>query len=102
MRFERFESERAPGGSRSPKARAGRRNDGFTLIELMITLVVFTVIAGSIAALVGKSQSIFRTQQGVSEMDQNARLMMDFLTRDIQQARENAAGLGNGFRPIFS
>jgi prepilin-type N-terminal cleavage/methylation domain-containing protein len=75
---------------------------GFTLIELMITMVVFIVITGSIAALVGKSQSIFRTEQGVSEMDQNARLMMDFLTRDIQQARQSAAGLGSTFRPVFS
>ncbi|MEW6210033.1 MAG: prepilin-type N-terminal cleavage/methylation domain-containing protein [Acidobacteriota bacterium] len=75
---------------------------GFSLTELLIAMVVFTIIIGSVVTLLGKSQSIFRTEQGVSEMDQNARLMMDFLTRDIQQSRENALGLGSRFRSIYS
>src|SRR5215468_8203058 len=79
---------------------AGQR--GFTLTELMIAMVVFTIIMGSVVTLVTRSQSIFTTQQGVSEMDQNARLMIDFLTRDIQEAKENAIGLGDSFRPIYS
>src|SRR5499427_5683342 len=75
---------------------------GFTLTELMIAMVVFTIIMGSVVTLVTRSQSIFSTQQGVSDMDQNARLMIDFLTRDIQEAKENAIGLGDSFRPIYS
>ena len=75
---------------------------GFTLTELMIAMVVFTIIMGSVITLVTRSQAIFTTQQGVSEMDQNARLMIDFLTRDIQEAKENAIGLGDNFRPVFS
>jgi prepilin-type N-terminal cleavage/methylation domain-containing protein len=75
---------------------------GFTLTELLIATVVFTVIMGSVVTLVTKSQAIFSTQQGVSDMDQNARLMIDFLTRDIQEAKENAIGLGDSFRPIYS
>src|SRR5215470_6353974 len=75
---------------------------GFTLTELMIAMVVFTIIMGSVVTLVTRSQSIFTTQQGVSDMDQNARLMIDFLTRDIQEAKENAIGLGDSFRPIYS
>ncbi|MEW6213428.1 MAG: prepilin-type N-terminal cleavage/methylation domain-containing protein [Acidobacteriota bacterium] len=75
---------------------------GFSLTELLIAMVVFTIVIGSVVTLLSKSQSIFRTEQGVSEMDQNARLMMDFLTRDIQQSRENALGLGSRFRSIYS
>lgn len=75
---------------------------GFSLTELLIAMVVFTVVIGSVVTLLTKSQAIFRTEQGVSEMDQNARLMMDFLTRDIQQSRENALGLGSRFRSIYS
>jgi prepilin-type N-terminal cleavage/methylation domain-containing protein len=75
---------------------------GFTLTELMIAMVVFTIIMGSVVTLVTQSQSIFTTQQGVADMDQNARLMIDFLTRDIQEAKENAIGLGDSFSPIFS
>lgn len=88
------------------KVRAERaatlREQGFTLTELMIAMMVFTVIIGSVVALMGKSQMIFRAEQGVSEMDQNARLLMDFLTRDIQQAKENSLGLGPRFRSIYS
>lgn len=75
---------------------------GFTMAELMIAMAVFTLIIGSVVTLLGKSQIIFRTEQGVSEMDQNARLLMDFLTRDIQQSKENALGLGSRFRSIYS
>jgi prepilin-type N-terminal cleavage/methylation domain-containing protein len=86
----------------APSKRAERTERGFTLTELMIAMVVFTIVVGSVALLVGKSQSIFRTEQGVSEMDQNARLLIDFLTRDIQQSKENALGFGNRFRSIYS
>jgi prepilin-type N-terminal cleavage/methylation domain-containing protein len=78
------------------------KEQGFTLTELMIAMMVFTVIMGSVVALLGKSQTIFRAEQGVSEMDQNARLLMDFLTRDIQQSKENSLGLGPRFRSIYS
>ena len=75
---------------------------GFTMAEMMIAMAVFTLIIGSVVMLLGKSQTIFRTEQGVSEMDQNARLLMDFLTRDVQQSKENALGLGSRFRSIYS
>ena len=79
-----------------------RDQRGFTMAELVIAMAVFTLIIGSVVTLLGKSQTIFRTEQGVSEMDQNARLLMDFLTRDIQQSKENALGLGSRFRSIYS
>ncbi len=75
---------------------------GFSLVELTIALMVFTMIMGSVILLLTKSQAIFRTEQGVSEMDQNARLVIDFLTRDIQQSKENALELGPKFRSIYS
>src|ERR1044072_3214447 len=75
---------------------------GFSLTEMMIALMVFTMIAGSVLLLLTKSQAIFRAEQGVSEMDQNARLLMDFLARDIQQSKENGLGLGPNFRSIYS
>ena len=83
-------------------ASSARDERGFTMAELMIAMAVFTLIIGSVVTLLGKSQTIFRTEQGVSEMDQNARLLMDFLTRDIQQSKENALGLGPRFRSIYS
>ena len=65
-------------------------------------MLVFSIILGTVVTLLVKSQTIFRAEQGVSEMDQNARLLMDFLTRDIQQSKENSLGLGPKFRSIYS
>lgn len=75
---------------------------GFSLTELMIAMLVFSIILGTVCTLLVKSQTIFRAEQGVSEMDQNARLLMDFLTRDIQQSKENSLGFGPKFRSIYS
>jgi prepilin-type N-terminal cleavage/methylation domain-containing protein len=91
---------KAKGKSKSVKDEGAER--GFSLAEMMIALMVFTLIAGSVLLLLTKSQAIFRSEQGVSEMDQNARLLMDFLTRDIQQSKENGLGLGPKFRSIYS
>lgn len=95
-----FRESRARGRRETCSPRSGQH--GFTMAELMIAMAVFTLIIGSVVTLLSKSQIIFRTEQGVSEMDQNARLLMDFLTRDIQQSKENALGLGSRFRSIYS
>jgi prepilin-type N-terminal cleavage/methylation domain-containing protein len=84
------------------KARREPSEQGFSMPELMIAMLVFTIILGSVVTLLVKSQTIFRAEQGVSEMDQNARLLMDFLTRDIQQSKENSLGIGGKFRSIYS
>jgi type II secretory pathway pseudopilin PulG len=84
------------------KAKGAGNESGFSLVELMVAIVAFLIIGGAVVLLLGKSQTIFRAEQGVSEMDQNARLMMDFLTRDIQQSKENGLGLGQRFRTIYA
>ncbi|MEW6129881.1 MAG: prepilin-type N-terminal cleavage/methylation domain-containing protein [Acidobacteriota bacterium] len=76
--------------------------NGFSLPELLISMVVFTIIMGSIMTLMLKSQRIFTTEQNAAEMNQNGRLLIDFLTRDIQQSKENALGLGPRFRSVYS
>jgi prepilin-type N-terminal cleavage/methylation domain-containing protein len=85
---------------------AGRRTPdaarGFSLVELLIAMMVFTVIMGSVITLVVKSQRIFSTEQNAAEMNQNGRLLIDFLTRDIQQSKENGLGLGQRFRSVYS
>ncbi|HEX8088327.1 MAG TPA: prepilin-type N-terminal cleavage/methylation domain-containing protein, partial [Blastocatellia bacterium] len=96
------ESKDAQGISPVGLLRVPSGERGFSLTELMIAMMVFTLIAGSVVMLLTRSQAIFRSEQGVSEMDQNARLLMDFLTRDIQQSKENGLGLGPKFRSIYS
>ena len=93
---------KAEGKRQKAKGKSLGTERGFSLVELMVAMVAFLIIGGAVVLLLGKSQTIFRAEQGVSEMDQNARLMMDFLTRDIQQSKENGLGLGQRFRTIYS
>src|SRR6185295_3170652 len=92
-------------GSDAPEESDGNSKaseSGLSLTELMIAMLGFSIILGTVVTLLGKSQTIFGAEQGVSEMDQNARLLMDFLTRDIQQSTDNSLGLGPRFRSIYS
>src|ERR1051325_5486 len=85
------------------KRERSRKNEkGFSLTELLIAMMVFTVIMGSVMTLVLKSQRIFSTEQNAAEANQNGRLLIDFLTRDIQQSKENGLGLGPRFRSVYS
>src|SRR5262245_28216394 len=84
----------------SGKRQAGEA--GFSLTELLIAMMVFTVIMGSVITLLTKSQRIFTTEQNAAETNQNGRMLVDFLTRDIQQSKENALGLGDRFRSVYS
>jgi type II secretory pathway pseudopilin PulG len=93
---------KAKGKRQEAKGKGEGKERGFSLVELMVAMVCFMIIGGAVVLLLGKSQTIFRAEQGVSEMDQNARLMMDFLTRDIQQSKESGLGLGQRFRTIYS
>jgi prepilin-type N-terminal cleavage/methylation domain-containing protein len=75
---------------------------GFSLTELLIAMMVFTIIMGSVVVLLTKSQRIFTTEQNAAETNQNGRMLIDFLTRDVQQSKENALGLGDRFRSVYS
>jgi prepilin-type N-terminal cleavage/methylation domain-containing protein len=65
-----------------------RRRDerGFSLIELMIALVVTLVVTGSIYAFIAQGQNAFRREPEVADRQQNIRLAMDLIMRDIMNA----------------
>jgi prepilin-type N-terminal cleavage/methylation domain-containing protein len=60
---------------------------GFTLIELMISVVIFIAISGAIFGLLGQSQKSFQTESQLLSSFQEARLGLDQIVRDA-----NASG----------
>jgi prepilin-type N-terminal cleavage/methylation domain-containing protein len=63
-----------------------RTQGGFTLIELMISLVMFSfAVAGVLAVAVSMTQG-FRENRMASSEEQSARVPMDFITDAIRQA----------------
>ena len=71
---------------------------GFTLVELMVVVAIFLFIVAAIfnAYLSQHHASVIQSQ--VSDMQQNARIAMDFLSKDIRMAGfGRPAGAVNGF-----
>ena len=71
---------------------------GFTLVELMVVMVIFLfIVAGVFTAYLSQHHaSVIQSQ--VTDMQQNARVAMDFLSKDIRMGGfGKPAGSVNGF-----
>jgi prepilin-type N-terminal cleavage/methylation domain-containing protein len=62
------------------------RQQGFTLIELLVALGIFLVITGAAFTLLGTSQQRYRTESQVLNSFQEARLGLDQIVRDVNDA----------------
>ena len=72
--------------NRRPYTIPNRRQQGLTLVEIMVALTVSLVLmAGIIQIFIGNKQT-FRLQEGLARMQENARFSLDFMSRDIRQA----------------
>ena len=65
---------------------------GFTLVELMITLVISGIIISAIYAAYVTQQRVYLAQEQVAEMQQNLRAAADILTREIRMAGYDPTG----------
>lgn len=57
-------------------------HSGFTLVELMVTLVVAFLVSAAVYASYKVQQQTHKAQQQVTEVQQNLRVAMDMITRD--------------------
>jgi prepilin-type N-terminal cleavage/methylation domain-containing protein len=64
----------------------GRRS-GFTLLEMMITLVVVALIFGNIAMVMRSSQSAYQQQSSTSDLDIQADQTLDHVALALMSAR---------------
>ncbi len=61
-----------------------KTNKGFTLIELMITIIVFGIIITAVYATHIAQQNTYQVQDQVAEMQQNLRAALYFMTSEIR------------------
>jgi prepilin-type N-terminal cleavage/methylation domain-containing protein len=66
--------------------RLAQCEDGFSLIELLVAALIFTVIAGGIFSVLLSSQLRYQSDSGLTNIFQQANLAMDQITRDIHSA----------------
>jgi prepilin-type N-terminal cleavage/methylation domain-containing protein len=62
---------------------------GFSLVELMVAMAVTLVITGAIYGLMTGGQNAFRREPAMADRQQNIRLAMDVVMRDIASAGAN-------------
>ena len=67
-------------------APSDKRQRGFTLIELLVALGIFLLVVGAAFTLLGSSQARYRTESQVLTSFQEARLGLDQIVRDVNDA----------------
>jgi len=67
-------------------APSDRRHLGFTLIELLVALGIFLVITGAAFTLLDSSQKHYQSESQVLTSFQEARLALDQIVRDVNDA----------------
>lgn len=62
------------------------RQQGLSLVELMIALAIGAALIGGIIQVFTSNNAAFRTQQAASRMQENARFAFHFLSSELRQA----------------
>ena len=68
------------------KTRLKTRQQGFTLIEIMIALVLGAFLIGGVLQIFLNSKQTYRMQDNLSRMQENGRFAMEFISRDVRMA----------------
>src|SRR5690606_26200737 len=70
----------------SPQQSSFNRQQGMTLIEIMIALLIGAFLLGGVLQIFINSKQTYRMQEGLSRMQENGRFAMEFLEHDLRMA----------------
>lgn len=73
--------------------------NGFTLIEMMIAMAISLLVLSGVYEVFTSQQKAYTIQDQVAEMQQNARVAMDIMTREIKMAGYIAEQWFGGMAP---
>lgn len=68
------------------KLDAADRQAGFSLVELMVAMVITLIVSGAIYGLIAGGESAFKRDPEISDRQQNIRVAMDEIQREIVEA----------------
>ena len=63
-----------------------QHENGFTLIETMVTVAVLLVVLGIVFSYIGRLQRVYKTEETKVDATQEARTVLDSLERELHQA----------------
>jgi type IV pilus assembly protein PilW len=65
---------------------AHRRQAGLSLVELMVSLVIASLLIIGVIQIFSANSQTYRTQEGVSRVQENTRFAMEVMQRDLRMA----------------
>jgi prepilin-type N-terminal cleavage/methylation domain-containing protein len=77
-------------------------NKGFTLTEILAVLAIFTLISGAIYSGYNFAQKAYTENESLSEINQNGRVVLERMAREIRQARDIVTDLPDSSDPQVS
>jgi type II secretory pathway pseudopilin PulG len=78
-----------------------RRNNPFTLLELILAMGILSVIMVLMLSFFSAAQKVWMTSSANAEIYENARVAMDLMTRDLQSALYNNENSTKGIYPFW-
>ena len=73
-------------------SKAIRRAQGFTLVELMISMLLGLLVVGSVIGVLLANKRSYGTNQGLSQVQESARTAYELLAHDIRESDGNGCG----------
>lgn len=68
------------------------RQAGFGLVELMISLVLGLLVVGGVLGIFISNQQVFKTNENLGRLQENARISFELMAREIRQAGGTPCG----------
>jgi type II secretory pathway pseudopilin PulG len=81
------------------KVESSKGAAGFSLVELTIAMVITLVVSGAIFGLLAGGKTAFRREPELSERQQNIRVAMDLIQKDIGNAGIEMSDFVQAFTP---
>jgi type IV pilus assembly protein PilW len=78
---------------RTPCVSRTQASRGFTIVELMISLLLGILVVGGAIGIYLNNQQSFRTTQDIGKIQENGRLAFELLSREIREAGANPCAL---------
>ena len=73
-------------------SKEGTRENGFTLVEILVAMSVMAVVMGAVYGVFFSSNRSYRTQERIVDAQQKVRMGLDFMVRDIRMAGYDPMG----------